>query len=66
MGIRGLMDLIKEYAPKAIKESAMKNYFNRKIAIDASIYLYQFLIAIRMDPSYAPSQNINFGETTRY
>ncbi|OQV13890.1 Flap endonuclease 1 [Hypsibius exemplaris] len=49
MGIKDLSKLIQEHAPAAIKESEMKNYFGRKVAIDASMALYQFMIAIRGD-----------------
>lgn len=40
----GLMKLISENAPKAIKEQQMENYFARKVAVDASMSLYQFLV----------------------
>ena len=36
MGIQGLAKLIADVAPHAIKETEIKNYFGRKIAIDAS------------------------------
>ena len=36
MGITGLAKLIADIAPWAIKETEMKNYFGRKVAIDAS------------------------------
>lgn len=36
MGIQGLSKLIADHAPFAIKETEIKNYFGRKIAIDAS------------------------------
>ena len=36
MGIQGLTKLIADIAPWAIKETEIKNYFGRKIAIDAS------------------------------
>jgi len=49
MGIKGLMKLIQDECPTAIKETEMKNYFGRKIALDASMCLYQFLIAVRQD-----------------
>jgi len=39
------MKLIIEHAPKAVKEQEMKHYFGRKLAIDASMCIYQFLIA---------------------
>jgi flap endonuclease-1 len=41
MGILGLSKLIADVAPAAIKENEMKNYFGRKVAIDASMSLYQ-------------------------
>lgn len=47
MGIKGLMKLITDHAPNALKEQEMKALFGRKIAIDASMSLYQFLIAVR-------------------
>jgi len=51
MGIKGLMKLIGDEAASCVKETEMKNYFGRKIAIDASMCLYQFLIAVRQDGS---------------
>ena len=39
MGIQGLAKLIADLAPGAIKEVEVKNYFGRKIAIDASKFL---------------------------
>ncbi|KAI9465016.1 PIN domain-like protein [Lactarius psammicola] len=47
MGIKGLTALISEHAPKAIREHDIKNLFGRKVAIDASMSIYQFLIAVR-------------------
>ncbi|ODV86761.1 hypothetical protein CANARDRAFT_195814 [[Candida] arabinofermentans NRRL YB-2248] len=47
MGIKGLNALVSENAPKAIRSSEMKSFFGRKVAIDASMCLYQFLIAVR-------------------
>uniref|UniRef100_H2ZI53 Flap endonuclease 1 n=1 Tax=Ciona savignyi TaxID=51511 RepID=H2ZI53_CIOSA len=49
MGILGLSKLICDKAPSAVKENEIKNYFGRKVAIDASMAVYQFLIAIRQD-----------------
>ncbi|XP_067628062.1 flap endonuclease 1 [Eurosta solidaginis] len=49
MGILGLAKLIADIAPSAIKENEIKNYFGRKVAIDASMCLYQFLIAVRSE-----------------
>lgn len=47
MGIKGLSKLISDNAPDALKENKFESYFNRKIAIDASMSIYQFLIAVR-------------------
>jgi len=49
MGIKQLSKLIADQAPNSFKNSEFKNYFSRTIAIDASMALYQFLIAIRSD-----------------
>ncbi|GJQ78306.1 Fen1 [Trypoxylus dichotomus] len=49
MGILNLAKLLADIAPQAIKENEIKNYFGRKIALDASMCLYQFLIAVRSE-----------------
>jgi flap endonuclease-1 len=38
MGIKGLMKLIGDEAAGCVKEGEMKNYFGRKVAIDASMW----------------------------
>ncbi|KAL0134756.1 hypothetical protein PUN28_001492 [Cardiocondyla obscurior] len=63
MGILGLSKLIADVAPGAIKERELKHYFGRKIAIDASMCLYQFLIAVRSEGSQLVSAD---GETTSH
>ena len=40
MGVKGLMQLIKEKAPFAIVERINNDYVNKRIAVDASILLY--------------------------
>eukprot|EP01084_Bolivina_argentea_P290134 498319_1 len=47
MGIKGLTKLIQSHADESYKEGPMKSYFGRSIAIDATMALYQFLIAVR-------------------
>uniref|UniRef100_M4B6K9 Flap endonuclease 1 n=2 Tax=Hyaloperonospora arabidopsidis (strain Emoy2) TaxID=559515 RepID=M4B6K9_HYAAE len=48
MGIKGLMKLLQEEAPSCIKEvEKMSALAGHTVAIDASMALYQFLIAIR-------------------
>lgn len=65
MGIKGLMSLISEHAPKAVKEQEMENYFGRKVAVDASMSLYQFLIQIRSGPEGEVLTN-DAGEVTSH
>lgn len=38
-----------DHAPGATKEGKFENYFGRKIAIDASTSIYQFLVAVRQE-----------------
>jgi flap endonuclease-1 len=70
MGIQGLMKLISEEAPLAIKEQDMEELTGRKIAIDASMAMYQFLIAVRSSGpggSHAAMQLTNeAGEVTSH
>lgn len=47
MGIKGLTKLLSEAAEGCIVDNELANYTGRKVAIDASMALYQFLIAIR-------------------
>jgi hypothetical protein len=63
MGIHGLSKVIGDNAKEAIKEDDIKNYFGRKVAIDASMSIYQFMIAVRQQDGQL-LQNEN-GETTR-
>lgn len=64
MGIKGLTGLISEHAPDAIKEHEIKTLFGRKVAIDASMSIYQFLIAVRQRDG-EQLQNAD-GETTSH
>ncbi|KAJ3277101.1 Elongation of fatty acids protein 2 [Terramyces sp. JEL0728] len=47
MGIHGLTKVIGDHAAAALASNEIKNYFGRKVAIDASMSIYQFLIAVR-------------------
>ncbi|KXS20171.1 PIN domain-like protein [Gonapodya prolifera JEL478] len=47
MGIQGLSKVIGDHAPDAMRENEIKNFFGRKVAIDASMSIYQFMIAVR-------------------
>ncbi|CCE64142.1 hypothetical protein TPHA_0G03010 [Tetrapisispora phaffii CBS 4417] len=64
MGIKGLNAIISEHAPTAVRKSDIKAFFGRKVAIDASMSLYQFLIAVRQqDGGQLTNEN---GETTSH
>ncbi|KAL4073266.1 PIN domain-like protein [Scleroderma yunnanense] len=64
MGIKGLTALISEHAPKAIVEHDIKTLFGRKVAIDASMSIYQFLIAVRQKDGELLTNDA--GETTSH
>merc|ERR1739848_6129 len=63
MGIHGLSKVLGDHAPSGMKKNEIKNYFGRKIAIDASMSIYQFLIAVRSDGSQLTNEA---GETTSH
>lgn len=46
MGIKGLTKLLSDSAPRCMSEQKFESYFGRKIAIDASMSIYQFLIVV--------------------
>jgi flap endonuclease-1 len=52
MGIKGLTKLLHDSCPEVLKENEVKHHFGRKVAIDTSMFLYSFLIAIRPDSHY--------------
>ncbi|KAI8930199.1 PIN domain-like protein [Entophlyctis helioformis] len=64
MGIQGLSKVIYDNAPAATKENDIKNYFGRKVAIDASMSIYQFLIAVRSNDGQMLTNEA--GETTSH
>lgn len=47
MGIKGLFKVLSDNAPSAVRITDWKTLSGRKVAIDASMSLYQFLIAVR-------------------
>ncbi|KKA28788.1 hypothetical protein TD95_002824 [Thielaviopsis punctulata] len=63
MGIKQLFSIIKENAPSAIKESDIKAHFGRKVAIDASMSIYSFLIAVRSNGEMLTNED---GQTTSH
>ncbi|KAJ4347293.1 Elongation of fatty acids protein 2 [Didymosphaeria variabile] len=63
MGIKQLYSIISENAPDAVKTGEIKNHFGRKVAIDASMSIYSFLIAVRSDGQQLMNES---GETTSH
>lgn len=57
--------VIADQAPRALKEYTLQQLFNRKVAIDASTSIYQFLIAVRSDSNGSQLTNA-VGETTSH
>lgn len=49
MGIKQLSQLLKEHCKKGIKERPISYYAFKKVGIDTSMFIYQFLIAVRAD-----------------
>lgn len=47
MGILGLTKLVNQKSTTGMREDELKNYFGRRFAIDASMTIYQFLIAMK-------------------
>jgi XPG N-terminal domain len=44
--LQGLSKLIGDHAPAGVKAQKFENFFGRKIAVDASMCMYQFLVRI--------------------
>jgi len=63
MGIKNLTKLIQENAPGAMKDQKLDNFFGRKVAIDASMTIYQFMIAVRSGGELLTNEN---GEVTSH
>ncbi|CBZ56245.1 putative flap endonuclease-1 [Neospora caninum Liverpool] len=57
MGIRGLGKFVGDFAPRAIKRQEVGSFTGRVIAIDASMSLYQFMVAIRDGNSFGNFTN---------
>ncbi|SCU94674.1 LADA_0G10242g1_1 [Lachancea dasiensis] len=64
MGIKGLNAIISEHVPSSVRKLDIKHFFGRKVAIDASMSLYQFLIAVRQQDGVQLSSES--GETTSH
>ncbi|ORZ35340.1 flap endonuclease 1 [Catenaria anguillulae PL171] len=63
MGIKGLTTVLGDHSPLSLKDNDIKNYFGRKVAIDASMSIYQFLIAVRSNGEQLANEA---GETTSH
>ncbi|KAB2570467.1 DNA repair protein [Lasiodiplodia theobromae] len=63
MGIKNLFPIINDNCPGAVKTGEIKNQFGRKVAIDASMSIYSFLIAVRSDGQQLMNET---GETTSH
>ncbi|GKY97933.1 elongation of fatty acids protein 2 [Mayamaea pseudoterrestris] len=70
MGIKSLAKLLADEAPDCIREVELKSLHGRKIAIDASMAIYQFLIAVRTSGGNPNAQSFMLtnseGETTSH
>ena len=47
MGIKGLTGLLQDNAPGCVREQKFESYLDRKVAIDASMHIYQFMVRRR-------------------
>jgi len=65
MGIKGLMPFVSDHAPLAVKETKMEAMTGRMVAIDASMCLYQFLVAVRQGEAQSNLSNAD-GEVTSH
>ena len=43
ISVQGLTALLADNTKSAIKETKFESYFSRKVAIDASMHIYQFM-----------------------
>uniref|UniRef100_A0A5S6Q998 Flap endonuclease 1 n=1 Tax=Trichuris muris TaxID=70415 RepID=A0A5S6Q998_TRIMR len=63
MGIKNLAKVIADLAPEAIREKPLNAYFGRTLAVDASMSMYQFLIAVRQEGAQLSTES---GEVTSH
>ena len=68
MGIKQLAKLIADVAPGAVREQTLNDFTGRTIAIDASMAIYQFLVAVRAagDGGIASMLTNEAGEVTSH
>ena len=65
MGIRGLFPFLSDNAPLSVKATKVEDLTGRVIAIDASMCLYQFLVAVRQGDTHSNLSN-EAGEVTSH
>lgn len=65
MGIFGLTKFLADKAPESIQNVAPESCMGRTIAVDASMSLYQFMVAIRDSENFGNLTNAA-GETTSH
>ncbi|KAH8582438.1 flap endonuclease 1 [Cryptosporidium sp. chipmunk genotype I] len=65
MGIKGLTKFIADNAPKSIQQQAIASLLGKKVAVDASMWIYQFLAAIREGSQWGNLTNSS-GESTSH
>ena len=63
MGVHQLSKVLADHAASALLKNDIKHYFGRKVAIDASMSMYQFMIAVRSEGQNLSSDD---GNATRY
>ena len=51
---QGLTKLLSDSAPGCVKEVKFDSYFGRKVAIDASMHIYQFMVRTLPQSAHAP------------
>ncbi|KAJ1611200.1 flap endonuclease 1 [Cryptosporidium canis] len=65
MGIKGLTKFLADNAPKSIQFQSLGSLLGKKVAIDASMWIYQFLAAIREGQQWGNLTNSS-GESTSH
>lgn len=51
MGVKNLFKIISEYAPNSITKKSIKDFSGKYVVLDASMIIYQYVIAIRSSGS---------------
>ncbi|EAZ51576.1 flap endonuclease 1 [Cryptosporidium parvum Iowa II] len=65
MGIKGLTKFLADNAPKSIQQQGIGSLLGKRVAIDASMWIYQFLAAIREGSQWGNLTNSS-GESTSH